>query len=315
MAKIIGVALACGLSLGGTALKADVSGFAVGPGERSPRGFILGEVATRDIRRVRDEIFREVKRITGVELLKPTYAGTPMAGDIFLTTQPWDAPGAWRMKLEHGVVEIHGADDAGTVAAAKAFIREFLHPLPSGAGRLEIADFTRTHGPQYADVKAAMVAKVAAERAKENAPEWENELVTQVNREPARAFSFPLASEAEALTPDLPVSPYVMTLDGVWRYSWCGRPADRPKDFFRLDYDDSEWHDIPVPSCVEMQGYGVPIYTNTRYPHPMTPPKLDPDYNPVSSYRRRFAVPDGWRGREVFIRFDGVLSGFYLFIA
>lgn len=314
MSRIIGVALACGLSLGGTALRADVSGFVVGPGEKSPRVIILGEDATRDIRRVRDEIFREVKRITGVELLKPTYAGTPMAGDIFLTTQPWDAPGAWCMKLEHGVIEIHGADDAGTVAAAKAFIGEFLHPLPSGVGRLEIADFTRTHGPQYADVKAAMVAKVVAERAKENAPEWENELVTQINREPARAFSFPLAAEAAALTPDLPASPYVMTLDGVWRYSWCGRPVDRPKDFFRLDYDDSEWHDIPVPSCVEMQGYGVPIYTNTRYPHPMTPPKLDPDYNPVSSYRRRFAVPDGWRGREVFIRFDGVLSGFYLWV-
>ena len=293
---------------------ADVSGFSVAPGDRHPSIIVCGRDATPEMKKARDEIVREVKRVTGVELLKRSYAGTPMAGDIFLTTQHWDAPGAWRMKLEHGVIEIHGADDAGTAAAARTFTREFLKPLPTGAGRIEIADFARTHGPQYEEVKAAMVAKVAAERAGENAPEWENELVTQVNREPARAYSFPLASEAAALTPELPETPYVKSLNGVWRYSWCGRPADRPRDFFRPDFDDSDWQDIPVPSCVELHGYGVPIYTNTRYPHPLTPPKLDPNYNPVSSYRTRFTVPGGWKGREVFIRFDGVLSGFYLWV-
>jgi beta-galactosidase len=57
---------------------------------------------------------------------------------------------------------------------------------------------------------------------------------------------------------------------------------------------------------VEMQGYGVPIYRNIVYPHPATPPDVDKGYNPVSSYRTTFTIPDGWNGRPVFLRFEGV---------
>ena len=38
------------------------------------------------------------------------------------------------------------------------------------------------------------------------------------------------------------------------------------------------------------------------------------DYNPVSSYRRTFTVPKGWDGREVFLRFDGVDSAYYVWV-
>jgi len=297
-----------------SSIRADVCGFRVGSDGPTPRVVVWGKDADAGIRRAQDEIARELKRVTGVTAEKKNYAGTPMAGDIFLTTQPWDAPGAWKAKLEHGVVEIHGADDAATAAAARAFVREFLSREPSGKGLWEVADFVRTHGPQYEDVKEKAIARIAAERRAAQAPEWENELVTEVNRAPARAYSIPLASEEAAFADDDLETPYVVSLNGKWRYRWSGRPSDRPKDFWRLDYDDSDWNDIDVPSCVEMKGFGLPIYTNTRYPHPMTPPKLDPDYNPVSSYRTAFAVPESWRGRDVYLRFDGVLSGFYLWV-
>jgi beta-galactosidase len=63
-----------------------------------------------------------------------------------------------------------------------------------------------------------------------------------------------------------------------------------------------------------MKGYGIPIYTNIRYPHPTNPPFIDHGNNPVGSYRRDFTIPSGWGGKEVFLRFGGVYSAFYVWI-
>ncbi len=186
--------------------------------------------------------------------------------------------------------------------------------VPPGAGRLDWSGLRVAQGPQWEDMREAEVAAVRAQRAKENAPEWENELVNYVNVEPARTYAMPLASEKAAFTEGLPGTPYVKSLNGTWRYNWCGTPDRRPVDFWKPDYDDSGWYDIPVPSCVELQGYGVPIYTNIRYPHPANPPYTDRDYNPVSSYRTAFSVPDGWKGRRVYLRFEGVYSAYYVWV-
>lgn len=146
------------------------------------------------------------------------------------------------------------------------------------------------------------------------APEWENEQVNAINREPARAISFPLADAEAAFTQDDPATPYRISLNGMWSYLWNGSPNDRPVDFYKTDFDDSKWYTIDVPSCVEMRGYGIPIYTNIRFPHQRKPPLIGTEYNPVSSYRTTFEVPAQWDGREIFIRFDGVYSAFYLWI-
>ncbi len=129
--------------------------------------------------------------------------------------------------------------------------------------------------------------------------DWENPQVSGINREPARAYSFP---------------DRVKSLNGNWKFSWCGRPSQRPLDFWKTDFDDANWSVIDVPSCVEMRGYGVPHYTNWRYPHPVTPPRIDAAFNPVSSYRTTFTVPADWDGREVFLRFDGVGSAYYVWV-
>jgi len=144
--------------------------------------------------------------------------------------------------------------------------------------------------------------------------EWQDEQVTQVNREPARCASYPLADQKAALTAEEPTTPYQLSLNGPWRYCWSGSPEQRPVDFWKTDYDVSSWALIPVPGCVELFGYGIPIYTNVRFPHSATPPFIDRDYNPVSSYRRTFMVPNAWKGRTVFIRFEGVASAFYLWV-
>ena len=160
------------------------------------------------------------------------------------------------------------------------------------------------------------------------AAEWEDPAVNSINRLPARTYSMPLADEQAAFTDSIePDTPYKQSLNGEWKFSWAGEPGLRVKDFWRTDYDDSDWFVIDVPSCVETRGFGIPGYTNVRYPHADKSQPSDrdfarildrdtekPDYNPVSSYRRHFTIPDGWRGRDVILRFDGVYSAYYVWV-
>jgi len=158
--------------------------------------------------------------------------------------------------------------------------------------------------------------------------DWENPEVNSINRLSARTYAMPLADEQAAFSDALePETPYKMSLNGDWRFSWVGDPARRPLDFWKADFDDADWATIDVPSCVEMRGYGSPIYTNVRYPHKDVSNPADkdfarildrdsgtPDYNPVSSYRRTFAVPEAWKDRRVILRFEGVGSAFYVWV-
>jgi beta-galactosidase len=144
--------------------------------------------------------------------------------------------------------------------------------------------------------------------------EWQDPEVVGVNKLPARAEAIPFADAVSALTLDRTKTPFYKSLNGDWKFNWCGRPADRPVDFYRTDFNDAKWKTIQVPSCWEMQGYGQPIYTNVRYPHPTNPPFVDENYNPVGSYRTSFELPAGWETRRTIIRFGGVYSGYYLWV-
>ena len=130
----------------------------------------------------------------------------------------------------------------------------------------------------------------------------------------------PLAHVAEAFTAGEPTSKWVMSLNGNWRFHWCGEIAQKPQGFERVGFDDSDWQTIDVPSCVEMRGYGVPHYTNVTYPHYKDPPFIRDavsgatNYNPVSSYRRTLSVPADWKGRRVILRFDGADSAAYVWL-
>ena len=260
------------------------------------------------------ELTNEIRRVTGVDVPLLGYA-VPFSGDIFVSTQPWSAEDSWTVFQRNGVIEIHGASPKATENALRHFLDGFVKPVPASAGRFEWTDIRIDSGPQWPDVHEAAVRDVAERRRRDNSPEWANELVNYVNIEPARAYSFPLASVRDALTDDeIPETPYVRSLNGRWRYNWAGSPKQRPVGFEAVGYDDSSWYEIDVPSCVEMHGYGVPIYRNVEYPHPATPPDVDPDYNPVSSYRTSFSVPHSWRGRPVFLRFEGVYSAYYVWV-
>ena len=152
-------------------------------------------------------------------------------------------------------------------------------------------------------------------------PEWEDPAVNSINRLGARTWSVPLESVEQALTNEVRVgSKYVKSLNGVWKVAWCGNPALRVKDFWREDFDDRDFYEIDVPSCLERRGFGSCGYTNVRYPFANAAPRIldrvtkAGDYNPVGSYRKEFEIGEEWAGREVILRFDGVGSAYYVWV-
>ena len=169
--------------------------------------------------------------------------------------------------------------------------------------------------------------------------EWQSPDSVAVNKQQPHAwfFSFRNVEEARKVLPEN--SSYWKSLDGLWKFHWAPNPDKRPKDFYRTDYDVSQWDDIKVPMNWNLAGlqkdgnnkYGDPLYSNQRviFQHswqPMndwkggvmrTPPTNWMTYrnrNEVGSYRRTFSVPADWKGQQIYLNFDGVDSFFYLYI-
>ncbi|MBS2099383.1 glycoside hydrolase family 2 TIM barrel-domain containing protein [Carboxylicivirga linearis] len=144
--------------------------------------------------------------------------------------------------------------------------------------------------------------------------DWENPAVFGINKEAPRATAFPYANAQQALKGNPAASPFYYSLNGEWKFNWVYKPADRPVDFYKTDYDVSKWDNIQVPGNWELQGYGTPIYTNIKYPFPKNPPFIDHKHNPVGSYRRTFNLPEDWKGREVYLHFEAGTSAMYIWV-
>jgi len=174
----------------------------------------------------------------------------------------------------------------------------------------------------------ATTTKLPPENARGKA-EWENEQIFAVNKEPGHNTYFPFPS-VESLKADkyfnkpweTPSSTLYQSLNGNWKFNWVKKPSERPVNFYKTDYDVSSWKEIPVPSNWEMLSYGTPIYSNVNYPFKNFPSLILPqkgftnevEVNPVGSYRRNFSVTQDWEEKEIFLHFDGVYSGFYVWI-
>ncbi|MFX1323000.1 MAG: glycoside hydrolase family 2 TIM barrel-domain containing protein, partial [Promethearchaeota archaeon] len=147
--------------------------------------------------------------------------------------------------------------------------------------------------------------------------DWENARMIGQNKEPAHNTLIPYQDVEVALKSTYHDSLYHKSLNGNWKFNWVKKPSNRPVNFYNFNYDISEWDELPVPSNWQMYGYGIPIYSNSKYPYSVKKkniPSIDHEYNPVGSYRTDFIVPNIWERREVFIHFAGVKSAFYLWI-
>ena len=145
--------------------------------------------------------------------------------------------------------------------------------------------------------------------------EWENPEIFEINREYPHATFFRHASEAAAeASKTYEYSPLYKSLNGKWKFHWVKKPSERPLYFYDTSYDVSDWEEINVPSNWEIEGYGIPVYTNIEYIFPNNPPFVDRDYNPVGSYRRSFNISDNWEEKEIYLHFGGVRSAMYIWI-
>ena len=145
--------------------------------------------------------------------------------------------------------------------------------------------------------------------------DWEDNHVLQVNREPARAYFIPYG---------LKTGDRMLSLNGDWRFRWTKTPNEMIMDFYRTDYDVSSWNTLAVPANWEVNGYGTPIYVSAGYPFKIDPPYVtrEPkkewttyeERNPTGQYKRTFTLPAAWQSGQTFLRFEGVMSAFYVWI-
>ena len=143
--------------------------------------------------------------------------------------------------------------------------------------------------------------------------EIENPLVISDNKLKAHATFYSFDNVEDALNGDRNKSAYIQMLDGNWKFHFAENVEKVPCEFYKKQYNATEWDDIDVPSCWEMRGYGTPIYTNVIYPFPVNPPHIERE-NPVGSYIKEFTIPEGWTKRDVILHFGGVSSAFYLWV-
>ena len=163
--------------------------------------------------------------------------------------------------------------------------------------------------------------------------EWDDPTITSVNRETAHTLAIPMASESDVSKNVLSASPYYLSLDGQWKFYWVNSPTKVNAEMCAKDYDDNNWTDIDVPSSWQVWGlhhgkpWDKPLYCNVAYPFSYNESTYSvmaerPGWftynsampNPVGTYRRTFSVPAEWKGRDIYVRFNGVGHGYYLWV-
>ena len=158
---------------------------------------------------------------------------------------------------------------------------------------------------------AVMLILVPSARA---ALEWEDPAINERNRRAPHATLNVYGDAAAARAGEI-ADTRSLSLAGDWKFNWSPRPAARPADFYRPDFNDRDWPTIPVPSNWQLHGYGTPIYLNIPYPWgEPNPPFIPHDNNPVGSYRLAFDRPAQADGRRAILCFDGVESAFYCWL-
>lgn len=144
--------------------------------------------------------------------------------------------------------------------------------------------------------------------------EWENQTLVERNKEKPHTTLIPFADENSVIKDDEFASPFYKSLNGTWKFNYVDKPADRPLSFFQTDFNDNNWKNIAVPSNWEIQGFGVPIYTNSIYPFPANPPYIPHSYNPVGSYRTSFEIPLNWKEKDIYLHFGSISGMAYVWV-
>ncbi|MCR5488290.1 MAG: DUF4981 domain-containing protein [Lachnospiraceae bacterium] len=135
------------------------------------------------------------------------------------------------------------------------------------------------------------------------------------NRIPAHSDHPYFRTEEEA---EAGASSFRESLNGIWKFAYTESLKTAVKEFYRMDYDCGSFGEIRVPSSIQMEGYGRPQYVNAQYPwdghEEAEPGEVPVDFNPVGHYVKTFRVPERFGRGPVLITFEGVESGFALWL-
>ncbi len=147
---------------------------------------------------------------------------------------------------------------------------------------------------------------------------FENPAVQEINRMPMRASYFPFESVAKAQKGVQQTSKRFLSLNGLWSFLWKEDYRKLPSDFYKLEFKEVNWKQLPVPSNWEIQGYGIPIYVNASYefsPKNPNPPDIpDSLAQNAGLYRKTFELPHQWQGQQVYLHLGAVKSAFKLYL-
>ena len=180
----------------------------------------------------------------------------------------------------------------------------------------------------------AFITSMMATANAQTGKEWDDPTISSVNREQAHTTALPMSSEADVLLNDMTRSPYYQSLDGIWKFHWVSAPTKASEAWCASDYSDAAWTDIDVPSSWQVWGlnngksWDKPLYCNVAYPFSFDESTYSvmasrPSWftynssmpNPVGTYRRHFSITADWMdGHDVYVRFNGVGHGYYLWV-
>ena len=91
-------------------------------------------------------------------------------------------------------------------------------------------------------------------------------------------------------------------LNGVWQFKYVASSTVGSDDrFYEAAFAlGKDWSTLPVPSHWELHGFADPQYATVK--------------EGTGLYRTTFRLPNGWDGRRVYVRFEGVLYGFEVWL-
>lgn len=114
------------------------------------------------------------------------------------------------------------------------------------------------------------------------------------------------------------INPFRMSLNGTWKFAYAKNYDASIPNFEEKEARCDDWESITVPSCIQMEGYDSPMYVNIQYPwdghEAIVPGEIPERENPTASYVKYFSIPEQMQGKHFFISFQGVASGFAVWL-
>jgi beta-galactosidase len=170
--------------------------------------------------------------------------------------------------------------------------------------------------PQSAKFVCSLLVQIllfANVQSQTNNPDWENPTLFELNKEKPHATFHVYQDKNKAIEDNPNQSTWYQSLNGTWKFVYTDDHVNRPTNFFEENLSDKNWNNLTVPSNWEMNGFGLPIYTNIIYPFPKNPPFVG-NKIPVGTYRKEFTVPENWNGKQIMLQFGSITGCAFIYV-